>query len=471
MNYNLNVTAFVFISFIFNLFVLNKVMANDRAPNIILIVADDLGWRDLGCYGNTLVETPTIDKLAKEGMLFTQAYASAALCSPTRAALLTGKSPARLGLTNRIAWWRPPETEKKFVEHEGQDLKTPVNMPYLPTSETTLPEQLKELGYSCAHIGKWHLGGEGHLPLDHGFDLNIGGNHRGDIPSYFAPFHGDTEGIKEFFPEAHPGEYLTDYETRMATRFIKENADKKFFLNLWHYAVHTPIEAKKEVVEKYREQKNAGERSAYYAMVEHLDHVVNELIKTLEELELMKNTLIFFTSDNGGLAMPYAADNNPLRAGKGYPYEGGLRVPMIVYYPSEIKPDVSNYPVISHDIYPTIMEMLQIKYETATMDGKSFLAKMKEEENSDERTLIWHFPHYRENQYTVFGEVEPYSIILKGEYKLIKNYDSNTFELYNLKKDLGEENNLAKILPLMVNDLNRELLHILDSIDANCMKR
>jgi arylsulfatase A-like enzyme len=410
-------------------FIRNDEHPLENGPNVILIMADDLGWSDLGCYGNGIVETPAIDRLASEGVRFTNAYSSAALCSPTRAAILTGKSPAKLGLTNRIAWWESQTSEESYDEHPDKSLKTPVNQPYLPTDETTLAERLHKLGYACAHIGKWHLGGEGHLPTDHGFDLNIGGNYRGDIPSYFQPFN-EEELDKAHFPGSRQGEYLTDYEIRKAVEFIKAKADKKFFLNIWHYAVHTPIEATSDLVHKYKCQKRAGARAEYYAMIESIDHGLEAIINVLEETGILDNTVIIFTSDNGGLALPYAANNAPLRAGKGYPYEGGLRVPLIFYYPSAIDPGLSDFPVISHDIFPTIMDLLKVRPGAGDLDGLSFFSELTGEKLSKSRTLVWHFPHYRENQYTVFGEVEPYSIIRHKYDKLIVYYDSNSKDIY-----------------------------------------
>jgi arylsulfatase A len=421
-----------------------------KQPNVILIVVDDLGIKDLGCYGNTYVATPTIDSLSSQGAMFVNAYAASSLCSPSRAALLTGKTPARTGITNRIAWWRSAE-EEKYRVNEGKRLLTPVNYPNLPLHNQSLAEVLSDNGYVCGHVGKWHLGGEGSLPEDHGFKINIGGNYRGDIPQYNEPFYGDHTDIAPFFPEMLPGEYLTDYESRMAVNFIRDHADTTFFLNLWHYAVHTPLQAKQHIVEKYSKH---GERAAYFAMIEHVDDALKTILDELKRLGISDKTIVIFTSDNGGLAMPYAAENGPYRAGKGYPYEGGIRVPLILFNPGQINPLIIDLPVSGYDLMPTILELVGITTkERDDLDGISLCRYLNGDIIQQERPLFWHFPHYRENQYTGFGVIEPYSIVLFKGYKLIIKYDSATRELYDIVNDIAEEKNLVLSHPEIAEEL------------------
>jgi arylsulfatase A-like enzyme len=299
--------------------------AAEPRPNVILILVDDLGWTDLSCMGSELYETPNIDRLAAEGMLFRNAYAACTVCSPTRAAVLTGKYPARLHITDWIAGHVRPKAK----------LKVPDWTMRLPLEEVTIAELLKAEGYATCHIGKWHLGSEGFYPDDQGFDANIGGYHRGQPPQYFAPYNIPT------LEEGPEGEYLTDREAAEAERFIRANQERPFFLYLPHYTVHTPIQSKEALQERYAAKVKPGmkqTRADYAAMIESLDESVGRMMAALEELELSNRTAIFFTSDNGGLILgnPPVTDNSPLRSGKGSAYEGGVRVPLIVRWPHEI---------------------------------------------------------------------------------------------------------------------------------------
>jgi len=390
--------------------------AADRPPNVVLIVVDDLGWTDLGCQGSTFYETRHIDALASQGLRFTQAYAACAVCSPTRAAVLTGKYPARLGVTD---WIRPRNNRdpKEFelaksgglVKNGKRPLLTPANRFELDLAEVTLAERLKEAGYATCHVGKWHLGDPGHLPTDQGFDRNAGGYDYGQPPSYFDPYESKRlpQGIPTL-PPRREGEYLADREADEAVRFIREHRDGPFFLSYWPYEVHTPLQAKPGLIEYYkgkagdagaeREQSNA----TYAAMVHSLDDAVGRITSALQELELTGSTLIVFTSDNGGLLGP--TNNAPLRSGKGYPYEGGLRVPLIVSWP-EVVPEGTQLdtPVCSIDLAPTICEAAGVPFPEEERDGLSLWSHIVSSgrEAIDRDALVWHFPHYRQQ------DVEP----------------------------------------------------------------
>lgn len=296
-------------------------VAADSKPNVVLILADDLGWTDLACYGSNFYETPHIDGLARDGMKFTQAYSACTVCSPTRAALLTGKYPARLHITDWIPGQMP----------ENPKLIVPRWTKYLPLNEVTLGRAFHDAGYATASMGKWHLGDAQYYPEKHGFDINIAGSSAAQPPSYFAPYRIAT------LPEGPDGEYITDRLADEAVRFIEKNQDQPFFLYLPHFAVHLPLQAKPSLVEKYRAKLRPGQlqsNPAYAAMIESLDEAVGRVRRKLEELNLADRTVIVFTSDNGG-RVP-TTSNLPLRVGKGSCYEGGTRVPLIVSWPGAI---------------------------------------------------------------------------------------------------------------------------------------
>jgi arylsulfatase A len=301
-----------------------RAQAAAAPPNFIFILVDDLGWTDVSCYGSKFYETPNIDRLASQGMRFTQAYAACTVCSPTRAAVLTGKYPARLHITDWIAGHVRPYAK----------LKAPDWTMHLPLEETTIAEALKPLGYATASIGKWHLGGPAYYPEKQGFDINIAGCDRGQPPSYFSPYKIAT------ITDGPPGEFLTDRESMEACKFIEQNRARPFFLYLPHHAVHTPLMAKKEVKEKYQAKVKPGllqNNATYAGLVESVDDSVGRILKKLEELNIDDRTVIFLTSDNGGLVLNRVTDNSPLRAGKGSAYEGGVRVISIVKWPGVAK--------------------------------------------------------------------------------------------------------------------------------------
>jgi arylsulfatase A len=434
-------------------------------PNVILINVDDLGWIDLSCYGSRFYETPNIDRLASRGVRFTNAYAACAVCSPTRAAILTGLYPARLGLTD---WIHHLDREAHiaigtrknptiYVGNEKRKLLCPPNPYWMDLEELTIAEVLKSAGYVTCHIGKWHLGHSDWYPDKQGFDINIGGCEIGQPPTYFDPYYQNPRRSSiPTLPPRKQGEYLTDREGDEAVRFIRKNKDQKFFLHLCHYAVHTPLEAKKETINKYETKEKTGQDNAIYAaMIESVDLVLGRIIETLDELNLGDKTLVLFTSDNGGLK-GHSTDNSPLRSGKGYPYEGGIRVPLIVYWTGVDEPGTTNEtPVSSIDFFPTICDVTGVMSpKNRTIDGESLVPILKQDESLEQTEIIergalyWHFPHYRG------PDVVPYSIVRKGNWKLIKRYEGKTFELFNLKDDLEEHHDLASQMPEKVRELN-----------------
>jgi len=448
-----------------------KLFANettDKKLNFIFILVDDLGWIDTGCYGSQFYETPNIDRLAAEGMRFTDAYAACAVCSPTRAAVMTGRYPARLGVTDwiraRFQGGKIPADKKNPTEYVGgknKKLLCPPNALWMELEELTIAEALKPAGYTSCHIGKWHLGADDWYPDKQGFDFNIGGCDFGQPPNYFDPYSRKGQGPIPTLNPRRNGEYLTDREADEAVKFIRRHKDKPFFLYMAHYAVHTPIQAKADLVAKYKAKKPTNQKNPKYAaMVESVDDAMGKICSVLDELNLAERTIIFFTSDNGGLMG--VTNNAPLRAGKGHPYEGGIREPLLVRWPKVIKPGtVSHEPVTSVDYFPTICQAAGVTLpRDRDIDGVSLLGHLKSNgiQKLNRDTLFWHFPHYR-------GNIMPYSIIRDGNWKLIKRYDTSassvepgkTFELYNLKGDLSESNDLSQVLPAKVRQLDAKL--------------
>lgn len=416
-------------------------------PNVVLIVIDDLGQTDLGCYGSKYHKTPNLDAFAKSGVMLKEAYSACPVCSPTRAAILTGKHPARLNLTD----WLPGRPDRP-----DQRMNRPKIRQELPLEEVTLAEELKKAGYATAHVGKWHLGGKGFGPTDQGFDVNVAGDDTGTPLSYFAPFQ-NKQGTRKMpgLEDAKEGEYLTDRLTAEAEKFITANKGKPFFLHLAHYAVHTPLSAKKEMIEKYK-QGPLGRQSnpTYAAMVESMDESVGRVLKTLDDLKLADNTLVIFTSDNGGLATMEGAVNgipatinSPYREGKGFLYEGGVRVPFILRGPG-VK--AGGVPVISTDVMPTILGLCGVKTELK-FDGRDLSVALGGGKVDVPPLFYWHYPHYA-NQGS-----RPGGAIRDGQWKLIEFYDRDRRELFDLSKDVSESRNLAADKPDVVKDLAKKL--------------
>jgi len=454
-----------------------NVQAQEKLPpNVVFILVDDLGWADVKCnHPNSFYETPNIDLLAREGVRFTDAYASCPVCSPTRASILTGKYPARLNITD----WIPGDDPK------NRKLLGPQDEHQLPLGEQTIAEVLKEEGYATGFFGKWHIGGEGFYPENQGFDLNIGGGHMGGPHKggYYSPYQNPkiTDG-----PE---GEYLTDRLTNEAIRFINENKNKPFLTYLSFYSVHTPIQACKRHLPRFQDKlknrqaqvhqqrkehdgytKLNQDNIDYASMVYAMDENVGRILNKLKELNLYENTLVIFTSDNGGLSTlkkkGYPTSNEPFRAGKGWCYEGGIRVPLIVKSPNAKDiGQVCNEPVTSTDFYPTILEITGMKKRpTQHADGESLVPCLNGVKQLDRKTLYWHYPHYHGSTWT------PGAALRHEDWKLIVFYDKDKTELYNLKKDPSEKNDLASDMPEKLEELTQMLKVWQKSVDAQMPK-
>lgn len=443
----------------------------ERPPNFVFILVDDLGWKDLGAYGSTFHLTPNIDALAASGMRFTQAYAASPVCSPTRASLLTGKHPARLDITDWIGGSQRGELLPAEYEH------------HLPQDEVTLAEALQEAGYATGYFGKWHLGDDPNLPESQGFDVNVGGTGAGQPASYFFPYKA-PEGRNPFWDvpgleEGDEGEYLTDRLTNEALTFIEENREGSFLLYLAHFAVHTPIQSKAELKDRYAARRDSlpqstGPRSeeehgrattrlvqddpAYAGMVQSVDESVGKILGGLEEMGLADNTVVIFMSDNGGLSTIAGervgpTTNSPLRAGKGWLYEGGIREPMIIRWPGVVEGgSTCSEPVQSTDFFPTMLEMAGLSLMPAQhQDGLSLVPLLEGAEGMERDALFWHFPHYHGS-----GN-RPSGAIRMGDWKLLEWFEDGSVELYNLKEDPGEERELAQEEPDLVQDLLERL--------------
>lgn len=428
-------------------------------PNLVFILADDLGWRDLGSYGSSYYETPRLDRLAAEGVRFTDAYAAGNSCSPTRGSIMTGKYPASNHLTDWIPGRTPP----------GAKLDIPKWTNYLRHAEATLAEAVSDAGYVTAAIGKWHLGKRGWWAEDHGFQVSIGGSHAGSHGSMFPPYWPAAK-IERLgwrpFPGERPGEYLTDRITREAENFLHRHADQPFFLYLSHYAVHTRVEGRSDLVEKYRAKKPTGSQTnpEYAAMVEGLDLSVGAVLDKLDELGVADNTVVIFFSDNGGLSKNETiTSNKPLRGEKSTAWEGGVRVPLIVKWPGRTpRGAVIDEPVISVDLFPTMLEMAGVD-PPAPVDGKSLVPLLAGEE-FERGPIYWHYPHY--NAHTPIITCTPYGAVREGPFKLIEFYEDNRVELYDLREDISETRDLAAALPDKARELRRKLHEWRDSVGA-----
>ena len=420
---------------------------NLEVPNIILILADDLGWTDLACFGSDFYETPHLDAFASSGMTFKQNYSACTVCSPTRAALLTGKYPARMHITDWIPGQMP----------DNPKLLVPDWIKFLPHSEITLAEVFKGAGYATASIGKWHLGTEEYYPESQDFDVNIAGSDKSAPPSFHAPWKIPT------IAEGANGEYIPDRLAEEAARFIEQSRDMPFFLYLPHFAVHTPIQGRADLVAKYRKKlqpEHKHRNVEYAAMVESLDAAVGRVLTKLKELRLDERTIVIFTSDNGGRITQKTTSNAPLRFGKASAYEGGVRVPLIIRWPGVTKPaSISETPVITMDLFPTLLEIGDIaKSRTRTesgCDGLSLVPLLQQSGKLADRDLFWHYPHHQHYQ---LGGTTPYAAVRSGDYKLIEFFNDMHVELYNVASDIGEQNDLA-VTQSDIADRLRKRLH------------
>lgn len=456
--------------------------AEVRPPNVLFILVDDLGWADLGCYGSTFYETPSIDGLAASGMKFTNGYASCPVCSPTRASIMSGKYPARLGLTAHIGDPQP--------EHWNRDTQLlPANyLDRLPLEETTLAEALHANKYATFFAGKWHLGSQDkYWPEYQGFDVNVGGWLQGGPfggKQYFPPYHNPR------LPDGPPGEHLPDRLATETVRFIESHRHEPFLAYLSFYSVHVPLNAREDLRQKYERKRNpfgeteepiyqwdgetrvrmVQEHAVYAAMVEAMDEAVGKVLSKLEELQLTDNTIVIFTSDNGGLStgdrgisadQGWPTSNAPLRGGKGWLYEGGIRVPLIVRAPGVTKPGYESAAVAtSTDFMPTILDLAGLPQMPGQhADGVSLVPALKGEELSRD-SVYWHYPHYG-NQ-----GGSPGSVIRQGKWKLIDWHEKAELELYDLENDVGEQENLAKANSQQASELFEKLSRWRESIGA-----
>lgn len=437
-----------------------------KRPNVIFILIDDLGWRDLQCYGSPFYRTPNLDRLAAGGMTFTDAYASCPVCSPTRASVMTGKYPATVGITDWIDWGG------RLHPMRGRLIDVPY-LKQLPLGEHTLAKALRDGGYATWHVGKWHLGGPGHMPEDHGFEVNVGGCTDGSPGrgGYFSPWSiGALAGA-----DVPKGTYLTDYLTDRAIDLIRRRDGRPFYLNLCHYAVHTPIQAKADGVRRYErrarelgldqvpateegepfpteqkrhlrvQRRRIQSHPAYAAMMGNLDWNIGRLLKALGDEGLADDTVVVFTSDNGGLATSEGSPtcNAPLSEGKGWMYDGGTRVPLIVRLPGVVRAGSRcEVPVVSTDFYPTFLDLAGLPpIPGQHVDGVSLSPLLRESGPLGREAIFWHYPHYGNQGGT------PGSSVRAGDYKLIEFFEDGRLELYNLRDDIAERHNLASAKP------------------------
>ncbi len=452
------------IKYSFKLFILLPILcfAQQPKPNFVFLLVDDVGWGDFGCYGARFNETPNIDKLAKEGMLFTNGYAACTVCSPSRAAILSGKYPARLKLTDWIDGHKYSNTKLKVPEWKMK----------IDHKEILLPEALKTGGYSTVFLGKWHLMPKGqddfemHYPTNHGFDINVGGREWGAPKGrgkYFSPF--DMPNLDD----GNKGDFLTDKLTDAAVTILDTiSKEKPFFLYFSYYTIHEPVMAPPELIYKYKKKsktfcntKNEYLDPARAGMVEKLDNSIGRLMNKLEVLGIADNTVVILTGDNGG---NYDETTNGLKGYKGFSHEGGTREPFIVKWPNKVKPgSVCEENVIGTDFYPTLLGMAGLKQRPQNhKDGVNIVSLLTGDKKSlKKRKLFWHYPHYH--------RTKPYGAIRDGDWKLIEFFEDGSLELYNLSTDPKEDVNLAKSKPKRVKCLMTDLKKWRKSVDAQMM--
>lgn len=512
-----NQTSFLVISLFTILFISCK--KEDRQPNIIFFLVDDLGWTDVGCYGSSFYETPNIDALAAEGVRFTSAYAACHVCSPTRASILTGRYPASINLTD----WLPGRRDFPF-----QKLLNPKINQHLPYDIQTLPKVLKENDYQTAILGKWHLGEDSASTAQQGFDLHLPDWNRGwPKNGYYFPY--GMKGLED----GNEGEYLTDRMTSEALKYMEENRDKPFFLYLSHFAVHDPIEGRPDLVEKYQKKlaniplpesppfilegkpgvenpisrtdlDKAIEQSEYggfkvfpnqtvkikqhqdnvqfAGMVESVDESLGRVLDKLDELGIDDQTIVIFYSDNGGMSAAnfwdpkrviykeeldkaYSTSNLPLRGAKGWMYEGGIRVPLIIKWPGKkLQKAICDVPVTSPDFFPTILDMVGIR-NTENYDGLSLVPLLNGDTILNRKAIFWHFPHYSNHGMQSAG-----GAVRSGDFKLIEYYETGKVQLFNLKDDIGEQTDLSEIEVEKTTELKERLHKWRKEIGAQMMQ-
>ena len=440
----------------------------NEKPNLLFILVDDLGWTDVSYNKSDYYETIHIDNLSETSMLFDNAYAASSVCSPTRASIMTGKHPARVNITD----WIPG------LDPKNRPLLGPVDRNELPLEETTIAEVLRDNNYSTFYSGKWHLGSEGHYPEDQGFDVNIGGFEKGSpMGGYYSPYKNPR------LSDGPEGEYLTDRLTLETIELIRNRDSKKpFAAFLSFYNVHTPIQENKEFIDYYIEKLKSYEntspetvkegdaitllnqRNAKYAsMVHATDYNVGRIINFLKDNNLYENTLIVFTSDNGGLStLRRVAPTSvfPLRAGKGWLYEGGIRIPQLIKLPKQINKEIISEPVVSYDLFPTIVNVLNLNHSVSDIDGVD-LSNLFVKKDIERDFIFWHFPHYHGSLW------KPGSALRNNDWKLVELHEENKVELYNLKDDLSETVDVSNRFPEITSKLVNKLNEIKIDLGAN----
>lgn len=443
-------------------------------PNVVFFLVDDLGWRDLGCFGSTFYETPHADRLARDGMRFTSGYAACPVCSPTRASILSGKYPARLATTDYFGAAQPDAWKRNTL------LLPAAYSERLPREETTLAEAFHAAGYATFFAGKWHLGPEGYWPEDQGFDVNRGGCERGGPyggNKYFSPYGNPR------LADGPPGEHLPDRLATETVKFIESHRDGPFFAYLSFYSVHTPLMARPDLQAKYAEKakrleatgpawlpegtrqvRQVQNHAVYAGMVEAMDSAVGKVLDALDRLRLAERTVVVFMSDNGGLSTSEGSptSNVPLRAGKGWMYEGGIREPMIVRWPGVTRPgSACDQPVTSTDFYPTLLEIAGLPARPEQHgDGVSIVPLLRGTGVPERDAIYWHYPHYGNQGGAPAGAVR------SGDWKLIEWYEDGRLELFNLRDDLGEQHNVADRHPDKVQELHAKLKTWRSSVGA-----
>lgn len=431
-----------------------------KPPNVVFIFIDDMGWRDVGFMGSRYYETPHIDKIARQGMIFTNAYSNAPNCAPARACLMSGQYGPRHGVYTVNNSDRGPSKRRKLIPIE--------NTTDLLSDIVTIAEALKPAGYVSASMGKWHLGTDPEVgPIGQGFDVNVGGFRAGHPPKgYFVPY-GNPE-----LPDGPPGEYLTDRLTDEALKFIEANKNNPFFLYLTHYAVHTPLQAKAELIKKYENKPGSGGQNnpKYAAMIESTDQGVGRIMDKLDALNLTDNTVVFFFSDNGGVRT--ITSNAPLRGGKGMLYEGGIREPMCVRWPGVVEAgSYCDTPIIGIDFFPTLLDIAGVrKSKGKLLDGKSIFPLLKGGHTLNRKALFWHFPAYlqgrAEGARDPYFRTRPAGAVRVGDWKLIEYFEDGALELYNLKEDIGEKKNLVNVKPEKTKELHDLMLAWRKAVNA-----
>jgi len=452
----------------------------EKKPNIVFILVDDLGYMDLGFTGCPYYETPYIDQLASGGVVFTQGYAASRVCSPSRASIMTGKFTARHGITD----WIGAKSGTEWRSNNRHDILLPASYVHnLSKKDTTLAEALSLSGYKTHFSGKWHLGKEGSYPENHGFDVNAGGWDKGSpIGGYFSPWENPK------LPNNQDGENLSMRLAKETASFIEQNKDSTFFAFLSFYAVHGPIQTTQEKWKKYRDKahenaipengyvmesilpiRQVQDNPIYAGLVESMDEAVGKVLQTLKNNGLDKNTIVVFTSDNGGVASGdnFSTSNLPLRGGKGYQWEGGIREPYIIKAPMlNSGGSESSYPVIGTDFYPTLLDLANIKLKPEQhIDGVSLKPILEGKQMSIRRPLYWHYPHYG-NQ-----GGNPSSIIQENGWKLIYYWETGLEELYDLKNDPGEQQNLSTKRPEIAKTMSKQLMGWLTQVGAKFPER